>query len=134
MVGTGLVAIAPDAGTSAGFRANVVVTSAGRETPGRPSIADIDAYLGDLVTHLLTVLDTAELASVWTAGPSSDRFATQRLVVTHCVGGIDVEMAQQHVWFDDVVVTVTATVPAGADQALVDVLDRCLESVVHADR
>ena len=145
--GVALVAIEPtdaDDGEPR-FRANIVVTMI-----DRPLGNDVEAYLEDVLAHLLADLDDAEVVEVWTipqpidmagdepasssTGPAGNARPTlgQRLIVLHRVGEMAVETVQQHSWIDDTVVIVTATVPEDRADALAPVLCDCLDSAAVA--
>lgn len=136
--GIALLAVAPD--DEASFRPTLVVTHQDRPPAGEPAVEpaveDVNAWLEMLLDVLETQLDRAQVIGVWTAGRSVDapeRLATQRVLVAHrTADDVDVEMLQQHVWTDGAIVTLTATVGADADQATVDTLNACLESLTTA--
>ena len=142
--GVALVAVEPTA-TDDGepqFRANIVVTMI-----DRPIGDDVDAYLENVLAHLLADLDDAEVVEVLTIpqpidltsdephGPGASSVGKaqptlgQRLIVLHRVGELAVETVQQHTWIDDTVVIVTATVPEDRADDLAPVLCDCLGSV-----
>jgi hypothetical protein len=129
--GVSLIAVDPE--PMGEVRANLVVTTMARPDGLGPVTADlVDEYLNGAVERLSAELDQFELIAGWTTSPAGSRSPTQRLLGHHCVEGATVEMIQQHVWVDDVVVVVTATVPLGIDERLTEVLNECLESVATA--
>jgi len=152
--GVALVAIEPaavDADGKRTFRPNVVVTMV-----DRPAGDDVDAYIEDVIAHLLVDLDGAELIDVFTIRQPIDLTADpadaassaagagdavpsaagpnfgQRLIVQHRLGEITLETVQQHSWVDDTVVIVTVTVPVGRADELAPTLSNCLDSVAVA--
>ncbi len=133
--GVALVALAPDDGADA-FRANLLVTHQPRPGVGEPAVDEINHHVEMLLDALEANLPDAAVLGVWTAGRSPEvpeRLATQRVLVAYTApGGVEVEMLQQHVWTDDSIVTLTATVPADADQVAIDTLNLCLESLTVA--
>lgn len=138
----GIALVAVDAGDPSdetSFRPNLVVTYQDRADGGRgaePAVDDVNAYLDTLLDALEATLPEATVLGVWTAGASTDApavLATQRVLVGYRTpDGDEIDMMQHHVWLGDEIVTVTATVPADADQTVVDTLNACLESITPA--
>jgi hypothetical protein len=117
--GVSMIAVDPE--PTGDVRANIVVTA-----------ELVDRYLNGAVEQLTVELDGFDLIEVWTTDEQPGYPATQRVLAHHRVNGTTAEMIQQHVWIDDVVVVVTATVPLGIDDQLTEVLHQCLDSVVAA--
>jgi hypothetical protein len=127
--GVSMIAVEPE--PTGDMRANIVVTMATRPTGTETVTAElVDQYLNGAVDQLSAELDEFDLIGAWTTNAEPSHPATQRLVAHHRVNGTTVEMIQQHVWIDDVVVVVTATVPLGIDEQMTNVLHECLDSVV----
>jgi hypothetical protein len=126
--GVSLIAVEPE--PNGDVRANLVVTMTPRpDGLGEVTPEMIDEYLNGAVERLTAELDEFDLIAGWTAAVSAGEAPTQRLVGHHSVQGTTVEMIQQHIWIEDAVVVVTATVPLGIDEQMTAVLDECLESV-----
>lgn len=135
--GLALVAVDPgDDADDTSFRPNLVVTYQDRSDGRRdvePDVEHVNEYLDTLLDALETSLPEATVLGVWTAGASADApavLATQRVLVGYRTpDGDEVDMMQQHVWLGGEIVTATATVPADAEQAMIDTLNACLESI-----
>jgi hypothetical protein len=127
--GVSMIALEPE--PCGDVRANIVVTMATRP-PGTETVTAefVDQYLNGAVDRLSAELDEFDLIDAWTTEAQLSHPATQRLVAHHRVNGTTAEMIQQHVWIDEVVVVVTATVPLGIDDQMTSVLHHCLDSVV----
>ena len=122
--GVALMAVEPV--LDAEVRASLVVT-----VIDRPAHDEVNRYLDTVLAGLLGELDDARLLDVWTTDRMLAKPPTlgQRLVVRHRVGGVEVDMVQQHTWIADTIVVVTATTPVDAPDEQVELLSRCLESV-----
>lgn len=123
---------------ASGFRSNLVVTMQPRVTGGVPTDGEVDDYLTTLLATLDEQLHDVEELGVWVGDDNvttPERLATQRVLVGYRIdhaGGdapLEVEMMQQHIWLDDEIVTLTATVPSGVDDRTIDTLNVCLESL-----
>jgi hypothetical protein len=129
--GVSMIAVEPE--PTGDVRANIVVTIVTRPADTETVTAElVDRYLNGAVEQLTVELDGFDLIEVWTTDEQPGYPATQRVLAHHRVNGTTAEMIQQHVWIDDVVVVVTATVPLGIDDQLTEVLHQCLDSVVAA--
>jgi hypothetical protein len=129
--GIALVSIEPGDPTT--YRPNIVVALSPRPKNGRgllPATPDvIDNYLNDVVDELSSILEDFEFGEAWLFEVPPDQGPTQRMVARYKAGHARVEIVQQHVWFDDVIVVATATVPADCSTGLAATIDRCLSSV-----
>lgn len=137
--GISLLALEPeDAVDPLAFRSNLVVTVQPRTESAAPTSAMVDDYLETLLDTLDQQLTDVEELGVWVSDEHPERperLATQRILIAYRIdtddrdAPLEVEMLQQHVWLADEIVTLTATVPAGVDDAMIDTLNVCLESL-----
>jgi hypothetical protein len=138
------VSVDPPAGISAviidpqpmnGFHANIVMHCIPRPPGATP--ASVDAYLGEAVAGLTCALTNPEIHAVWVSTPDDGTTThlppQQRLMISHTVEGLAVDMVQHHTWREDAIVIMTATVSANPDPELIELIDRSLLSPTGFD-
>ena len=133
-LGIAAIAVAPQ--STNGVYTNIVMHCVALPTNVN-AVPSVDRYLVEATAELFCALTNPSINAVWVSvhesQPTHALPLQQRLIVSHEVDGLAVEMIQHHTWLDDYIVVITATIAANPDPDTIELLDRCLLSASSFD-